>query len=290
MNYNQITVGIVTFKSEKVIFNCLKSIKKIKNIIIFDNSNDKNLKYKVEKKYPKIKIYLSKKNLGYGVANNEIIKKSITPFVFILSPDVILSKNCEENLLKGAIKVKKNFAIASAIPDIKNYVFFSIKKRLCKHNLFEVDYVHGFSMLIDKKKIKRIGMFDKNFFLYNEEIDLCKRLRLANQKVYIITDAKVNHLAAKSSNIGFEFDKCRNWHWMWSQVYFDKKYSNNFIIYLKYSMLLFLQLLKIIFYIFLFNKKESINKWMRFSGTLNSLLGRSSWYRPKLNFINDREN
>ena len=124
MNYNQITVGIVTFKSENTIFNCLKSIKKIKNIIIFDNSNDKNLKYKIERKYPKIKIYLSKKNLGYGVANNEIIKKSKTPFVFILNPDVILHRNCEENLLKGVIKVKKNFAIASAIPDIKNYVFF----------------------------------------------------------------------------------------------------------------------------------------------------------------------
>ena len=44
MNYNDITVGIVTFKSESVIFNCLKSIKKIKKIIIFDNSNDLNLK------------------------------------------------------------------------------------------------------------------------------------------------------------------------------------------------------------------------------------------------------
>jgi len=41
MNYNQITVGIVTFKSENVIFNCLNSIKKIKNIIILDNANDK---------------------------------------------------------------------------------------------------------------------------------------------------------------------------------------------------------------------------------------------------------
>ena len=34
MNYNNLTIGIVTFKSEKVIFNCLKSIKKFKNIII----------------------------------------------------------------------------------------------------------------------------------------------------------------------------------------------------------------------------------------------------------------
>ena len=68
MNYNQITIGIVTFKSENVIFNCLKSIKKIKNIIIFDNSNDKELKIKIKKKYPKIKFILSKKNLGYGAA------------------------------------------------------------------------------------------------------------------------------------------------------------------------------------------------------------------------------
>jgi N-acetylglucosaminyl-diphospho-decaprenol L-rhamnosyltransferase len=64
MNYNQITVGIVTFRSENVIFNCLKSIKKIENIIILDNSNDETLKKEIKKKYPKIKIILSKKNLG----------------------------------------------------------------------------------------------------------------------------------------------------------------------------------------------------------------------------------
>ena len=46
MNFKDITVGIVTFNSEKVIFECLKSIKKIKNIIIFDNSNDLILKKK----------------------------------------------------------------------------------------------------------------------------------------------------------------------------------------------------------------------------------------------------
>ena len=43
MNYKDITVGIVTFQSEKVIFDCLKSIKRIKKIIIFDNSNSISL-------------------------------------------------------------------------------------------------------------------------------------------------------------------------------------------------------------------------------------------------------
>ena len=61
MNYNDVTIGIVTFKSEKVIFNCLKSIKNIKKIIIFDNSNDTQLKYKISRKYPNIKFIISKK-------------------------------------------------------------------------------------------------------------------------------------------------------------------------------------------------------------------------------------
>ena len=46
---------------------------------------------------------MSTKNLGYGAANNRIIQKSKTPYVLILSPDTILKKKCEENLLKGVI-------------------------------------------------------------------------------------------------------------------------------------------------------------------------------------------
>ena len=125
-------------------------------------------------------------------------------------------------------------------------------------------------MLINKTKIKKIGMFDKNIFLYYEEVDLYKRIKLANQKVYIIKDAKVTHLAAKSANIGYEFDKCRNWHFMWSQVYFAKKYSNNLLVYIRYLSFLFIQLFKFFYYILLFNKKEIVNKKMKFSGTLNS--------------------
>jgi len=280
MNYNQITVGIVTFKSSKVIFDCLNSIKKIKKIIIFDNSNDKILKKKINLKFPNTKIYLSKKNLGYGVANNKIIKYATTPFVFILSPDVILKKNCEENLLKTIKKLNQEFAIISPSAKIKNYGFFN-QKLFSKSNILNVDYVNGYAMLINKTKIKNVGMFDKNIFLYYDEIDLCKRLRLANHKIYVDKSSKVIHLGAKSSSIGFEFDKCKNWHYMWSKVYFEKKYSLNFLVNLKFIFFLFLQIFKIIFYCILFNKKEIIVKSMRFSGTFNALIGRDSWYRPK---------
>ena len=71
MNYNDITVGIVTFKSEKVIFQCLKSIKKIKKIIIFDNSNDIKLKKKIAK------IYIFCQNIRFFEQKNPDSKKRI---------------------------------------------------------------------------------------------------------------------------------------------------------------------------------------------------------------------
>ena len=281
MKYNQITVGIVTFKSEKVIFNCLKNIKEFRNILILDNSNDKSLKKRIQIKYPKVNIILSKKNLGYGVANNIIIKKSKTPYVFILSPDVILKKNCEKSLLNSIRKLKNNFSLLSPISQVENYGFFE-KNIKQKKKLFEVDYVNGFAILINKIRLKKVGMFDENIFLYNEEIDLCKRLKIQKEKIYIDANARVKHLGAKSTNLGFEFDKCRNWHWMWSQVYFAKKYNNHFYVILKFVGLMFLISIKIIFYAIFFNKKKNILNMFRLSGIFNSLIGKSSWYRPNL--------
>ena len=68
-----------------------------------------------------------------------------------------------------------------------------------------------------------------------------QKIKIKNEKIYICKKSKITHLGAKSSNIGFEYEKCRNWHWMWSQVYFDKKFYNNFYVYKKYII----QLLKI---------------------------------------------
>src|SRR6056300_603979 len=139
MNYKDITVGIVTFQSEKVIFDCLKSIKRIKKIIIFDNSNSIRLKNKINSTYPKIKFILSKKNLGYGAANNEIIKLCKTKYLFIINPDIILRKNCESELLKSVNLKKLNFSILAPISQDKN--FGTLKKtQFSNNNIFETDF------------------------------------------------------------------------------------------------------------------------------------------------------
>ena len=280
MNYKDITIGIVTYKSEKVLFKCLKSIKKINKIIIYDNSNDIILKNKVKSKYPKIKYILSKKNLGYGNANNEIIKKCKTKYLLILNPDTILNKSCESELLKSINKKNFDFSIIAPLSQDKNFGLITKDLDLKKRGIFETNYVKGFALLIDVKIIKKIGMFDKNIFLYFEEIDLCKRLSENNYKIYVNSKAKIFHKAAKSSNIGFEFEKCRHWHWMWSSVYYKKKYSNYLEVLINFVPLVFTSVLKTIFYALIFQKKKIVINYMRFSGTLNALVGKNSWYRP----------
>ena len=282
MNYNDVTIGIVTFKSEKVIFNCLKSIKNIKKIIIFANSNDIELKHKILKKYPKIQFIVSKKNLGYGGGNNQILKKSKTKYFFLLSPDTILKKKCEQELMKQINKIK-DFSLIAPFAKEKNFGFFQENKKIKNKNLLEVDYVKGFAMLFNTKKIKKFKMFDENIFLYLEEIDLCKRLRKKNHKIYVCKNAKIVHIGAKSSNLGFEYEKCRNWHWMWSKVYFDKKHFGTFYAVNKYFFQIIKDIFKLIIFSMMLNRKKVFISYLRLSGVFNSLLGNSSWYRPKIN-------
>lgn len=285
MKFNDVTIGIVTYKSENVIFDCLKSIKKIRKIIILDNSNDYSLKKKIIKRYPKIKIILSKENLGYGAGNNKIIKTSKTPYVFILSPDTILGRGCENQMIKSLNVIKKDFAILAPYEKKKNFGFFKEKK--INYNKyfskeFEADFIKGFALLIHRAKFTKIGMFDENYFLYLEEIDLCRRFRLLNEKIFVSKKSKIFHIGAKSTNIGDEFEKCRNWHWMWSNVYYNKKFSNILLTYLKFTFKFFNEFIKFCIYVLLFNKKKKIITKMRFLGIIISLLGKKSYYRPQL--------
>ena len=75
-----LSIVIVTLKSEKVIHQCLKSI-------------NQKFKEELESKYENLKCILSKSNLGMGAGNNIGINSPDTDYVLVLNPDVILEKD-----------------------------------------------------------------------------------------------------------------------------------------------------------------------------------------------------
>ena len=156
----KITIIIVSFKSDKAIYNCLSSVNRKYPVIVIENSSDFSFKKKIEEKYKNVKCILTKKNLGFGKANNIGLYAAKTNYVLLLNPDTKLKKDTVSILIKNAIKIK-NFALLapSVINETdKNYGFFQNKNILNKNNennLFEVDFVKGFAMFFNKKKLKK---------------------------------------------------------------------------------------------------------------------------------------
>tara|TARA_X000000950_G_scaffold14083_1_gene15298 strand:- start:209 stop:1030 length:822 start_codon:yes stop_codon:yes gene_type:complete len=266
---NNLTIVIVSFKSEKVIFKTLSRIKKIKNILILDNSSNINLKKKVQKKYRNIIFHVSRKNLGYGAGNNFLLKKVKTQFALILNPDCFASVKDVIKVLNFMNKVKKKCAIIGSTKDSNNI----ISGKLLSYKFYRCMYVKGFFMLFDLNKIKKIGYFDGNFFMYLEEIDLCKRVIDNGYEIYSLKGLKLKHLGGKSSSDRKQFLKLQNWHWMWSKFYFEKKHSGLIFSYLKYLPVLLITAFKTII------SPRNIKYKMRLKGLYYSMAGKKSDYR-----------
>jgi len=281
-----LSVVIVTIKSENVIHDCIRSINKNIPIIVVEHSDNKNFKEHLEKKYENLRCILSKFNHGTGTGYNIGIKAANTDYVLVLNADVVLEKNSIDELFI-AMRDFPNFTVLA--PEEKNFVNYGMfnKKRSKKNmmeNPFEVDFVDGFAMLLNKRNFKQIDYFDENFFMYLENDDLCKRVKDKGGSIYLVPKSKINHLAAKTVDRKFEdeVEFSRNWHWMWSKFYFNKKHFSFFKAFIEGFPRYFTSILKFLFYLLTNNRKKKKIYFNRASGFYNAFLGRPSWYRPNL--------
>ncbi len=283
LNLNEITFIIVTYKAKQVIYNCINSLPKFSKIIIVENSHDENLKADLENKYDNIEVILNE-NQGMGASNNIGIKKATTKFAFVLNPDVIFRENAFSNLIEAAKNID-DFSIISPINEDKLFPNYEIKNNYpnINNNILEVDIIDGYSMLINKSKFKDENYFDENFFLYLENTDLCLRQKNKKEKLYVIKDSIISHLGSYTTklNNSNNLEYVRNWHWMWSKFYFNKKHYGYFVAILKSFNNLVSASLKYIFYTLIFNKHNKTIYKMRFLGLINSMIGKKSYLRFK---------
>ena len=271
---SEITFIITTFKSEKFIYGCLDSLPVDSKKIVVENGSNFKLKNSLETKYQNLECYIMRTNLGYGSANNFAINKSSTRYIFIINPDAYLKSDTLSYMFK-ALENKK-FAIAAPYSkDDFNESYFKNQKLIPQKS------VKGFAMLIDKTQMEDVGYFDENFFIYLEEIDLCKRALKRKKNIFLI-NTQIIHLSGIShgDRNDIEMEKSRNWHWMWSKFYYNKKHYG----YLKGILATipnFLNsFLKVMFYLIVFNKKKIIINLMRLRGLIYSYLLMKSSYRP----------
>jgi GT2 family glycosyltransferase len=281
-----VTFLIVTFKSGESIHRCIDLIPKKYPVLVIENSADNFFKGDLEKKYNNVKCILAGENLGFGKASNIGLNLVKSKYTFLINPDTLLTSNSIEQLINYSQKINDFTLLSPVMQDSEDKNYRICKKKLLPINTseyLEVDFIKGFAMFFNMSKFKNIGFFDEKIFLYFEEDDLCRRVRNLNQKIYVIFSSKITHAGGQSHNKEFneEIDHSRHWHHMWSYYYYNKKHFT-----FLYALLITFDkvisyFFRVFFYTLIFNKNKKKYK-QRLSGLLNSYIGKSSWYRPKV--------
>jgi len=174
-----------------------------------------------------VTVIESKANLGFGRANNLGLEQAKGRYVLFVNPDVIFLSDikhltdCLENDMEigliGPVTYNSDGKIIPSCgeyPSIKNYLahnlfFNNLFPRIkwwgnlaMKHfnfrNTREVDWISGAFMLGRISTLMKIGGFDKDFFMYNEDIDICWRLKKMGFRIIFNNKASIIHYVGHS--------------------------------------------------------------------------------------------
>lgn len=300
--YKQIGIVICVYFSKKKLSKILSSIDKRFKILIIDNAREFDLKKLIEKKFSNVEYFIPSYDIGLSRSYNYALNKFKKRFIFITQPDVYIYKNTITNLFRAANKYS-NFGILSSVVKNKNNKLDSdsrVIKISTRNKIINtkkkitpivynkpsgdicVDAVTCTTMFINRKKIKNIGGWDNNYFMYFEDMDLSLKVRLNKLQIIKVSDSLVNHQGFTSHDNKYNeaFEKKRNWHMSWSHIYFSKKYHNLINYYKIIYLLLVPNFFKMFFYLILINKRYKIY-FYRLYGSISALVGLSSFYREK---------
>ena len=279
--FNNVTIIFVSYFSKTKLLQFIKQFNNKFKVIVIENSKDTTL-INLLKKYDNVSIIYNKKNLGFGASSNIGLKNTKTKYALHLDLDTKFSNSSIIKLLNEAEKLK-DFIILG--PKIKNYNY-KYKDYISKKtsHFFPMNFIDGCCLLFKMKNLRKIGFFDKNFFLYYEEFDLIKRCNKKKNNVFMTDKVMINHKGRSSSDSKFnkEIEVNRNWHLLWSKFYFYKKHYNYFYALYKISNSFISSFFKkIIFKVIKNDYKYSLYS-ARFSGCMNSMLNKKSWFRPNI--------
>ena len=232
MKWGKMKLGVifVNYNSGQYLKRCLDSLFFVLNgndcdILIIDNaSKDASVEY-IRTHYPNLTVIKNKNNLGFASAVNMGIKTIKRDYILLLNPDSeILPQSIDKmvgfmertpdcGVLGGWVIYPDGRRQESCrrFPTFWRIVFgrrSSVFYRLFPNNRFsreylltdedltktkEVDFVAGSFMMLRKKALDEVGLFDEDFFLYVEDADLCLRMKKHGWKVFFYPEARCLH-------------------------------------------------------------------------------------------------
>ena len=228
---SNLSVIIVNYKSWTPLKICLDSLlnqKKIKpKIIVLDNNSDDNKFIDFKSKYKSINWIKNQENYGFSKACNIGSNIAKTEWILFLNPDSLIPKDCLEKLMNKVSDEKNKiigikqlnekdqdthaygiFLSYYSINGIFRFIYRILNNQtnniLSKKKNFSPDWISGSFILIKKKDLDKIGGWDEDFFMYYEDMDICKRAIRFNIKTQFYNDLHCYHFHGKSSRADYK--------------------------------------------------------------------------------------
>jgi GT2 family glycosyltransferase len=231
----ELDIIIVNYESTPHLLDCLKSIYEhlvgVKATIYIEDNGSTDGIEQIEAQFPDAYLHRNDTNIGFAAAVNQVIRKGDAPFIILLNPDTTVSPGffqetlalMENSPLTAIIGPRvldgdgRLQASARRFPNALTALFGrqSLLSRLCPNNRFtrqnltantymgrepvSVDWVSGACMLVRRAAVDEVGLMDENFFMYWEDADWCRRMRLKGWQVVYDPRASVVHHTAQSS-------------------------------------------------------------------------------------------
>jgi GT2 family glycosyltransferase len=223
-----IAVVIVNYNSGEDVATAVRSVYEAAGdarvqVVVADNHSEDGSAERVAVEFPQAQVLRGERNLGFATAANQGMRETRAPWVFLLNPDARISAGTLGGLLKvaaarpgaGAVGVLTRNEDGSIYPSARKtasytealmHAFgspFAPNNRWTKSYRMagwdrrserSVDWVSGSSMLLCRKALDDVGLFDEHYFLYVEDLDLCTRLHAAGWDVRFSPELEVTHV------------------------------------------------------------------------------------------------
>lgn len=242
-----ISVIIVNFNAGYYLRECVSScLEQVSQVIVVDNgSTDRSLE-ELGRHYPdegRLSVIRNDENYGFSVGSNRGFEAATEEYILFLNPDCFVLDGSLDKMLQ-VLKSHHDIGMVGgylANPDMSEqrggrrviptpwrsfvrtfglYRFVHRWSRSCDdiflHQLptpkvpTEVEAISGALMLTDRKSIKKVGLFDENYFLHCEDLDWCMRFKLNNLKIVYVPDSPVVHyrgICSRDKPIFVEWNK-----------------------------------------------------------------------------------
>jgi N-acetylglucosaminyl-diphospho-decaprenol L-rhamnosyltransferase len=199
-------------------------------VIVVDNASKDGSAEMVRREFPWVRLVANPTNAGYAAGNNQGIKLSSGRYLLLLNPDTIvpdgalgrLVEYMDEHPEAGIVGVRLLNPDGTVQPSCRSFPepayllyetlglarLFRKSRRFAAYRMgwfdhnseMEVDQPMGSALAVRREVFEDIGLFDEQFPLFFNEVDLCYRAKLKGWKVVFTPTVEIVHYGGRGTS------------------------------------------------------------------------------------------